>query len=92
MTRYLHLEPCYPDISPPMAVSFPHGLYSPKPRYNQVTLWGEVWEQERVVNDNYDNDEHRTIKMKTMQMKTMRTIMTIRTMMALPLRMYTLTE
>ena len=52
---------------------------------------GEVWEQERVVNDNYDNDDHRTIrtiKMKTMQMKTMRTIMTIRTMMALPLRMY----
>ena len=33
VTRYLHLEPCYPDISPPMAVSFPHGLYSPKPRY-----------------------------------------------------------
>jgi len=29
---YLHLEPCYPDISPPMAVSFPHGLYSPAPR------------------------------------------------------------
>jgi len=28
---YLHLEPCYPDISPPMAVSFPHGLYSPAP-------------------------------------------------------------
>ena len=29
---YLHLEPCYPDISPPMAVSFPHGLYSPPPK------------------------------------------------------------
>jgi len=26
---YLNLEPCYPDISPPMAVSFPHGLHSP---------------------------------------------------------------
>lgn len=26
---YLHLEPCYPEISPPMAVSFPHGLNSP---------------------------------------------------------------
>ena len=26
---YLNLEPCYPEISPPMAVSFPHGLYSP---------------------------------------------------------------
>ena len=33
LPRYLHLEPCYPDISPPMAVSFPHGLYSPPPRY-----------------------------------------------------------
>lgn len=29
---YLNLEPCYPDISPPMAVSFPHGLYSPPPQ------------------------------------------------------------
>merc|ERR1712127_400705 len=26
---YLSLAPCYPDISPPMAVSFPHGLHSP---------------------------------------------------------------
>ena len=26
---YLNLEPCYPDISPPLAVSFPHGLHSP---------------------------------------------------------------
>ena len=26
---YLNLEPCYPEISPPMAVSFPHGLHSP---------------------------------------------------------------
>jgi len=25
---YLNLEPCYPEISPPMAVSFPHGLHS----------------------------------------------------------------
>jgi len=25
---YLHLEPCYPEISPPLAVSFPHGLHS----------------------------------------------------------------
>jgi len=25
---YLNLEPCYPEISPPLAVSFPHGLYS----------------------------------------------------------------
>jgi len=26
---YLNLEPCYPDMSPPLAVSFPHGLHSP---------------------------------------------------------------
>ena len=26
---YLALEPCYPDIAPPLAVSFPHGLHSP---------------------------------------------------------------
>ena len=26
---YLNLESCYPDISPPLAVSFPHGLNSP---------------------------------------------------------------
>jgi hypothetical protein len=29
---YLNLEPCYPDISPPLAVSFPHGLHSPPNR------------------------------------------------------------
>jgi len=26
---YLSLESCYPDITPPLAVSFPHGLHSP---------------------------------------------------------------
>ena len=26
---YLSLESCYPDIRPPLAVSFPHGLHSP---------------------------------------------------------------
>ena len=26
---YLDLGPCYPDISPPLAVSFPHGIHSP---------------------------------------------------------------
>ena len=26
---YLSLESCYPDMQPPLAVSFPHGLHSP---------------------------------------------------------------
>ena len=26
---YLNLESCYPDMSPPLAASFPHGLHSP---------------------------------------------------------------
>ena len=27
---YLSLESCYPDMEPPLAVSFPHGLHSPR--------------------------------------------------------------
>ena len=26
---YLNLQSCYPDMSPPLAVSFPHGLHAP---------------------------------------------------------------
>lgn len=44
---YLNLESCYPHISPPLAVSFPHGLHSPSnpllthppsPHYDQHNL------------------------------------------------------
>ena len=44
---YLNLGPCYPDISPPLAVSFPHGLHSasnpllthqPRPDYEKHNL------------------------------------------------------
>ena len=52
MTRYLHLEPCYPDISPPMAVSFPHGLYSPKPRY-------KLSPYDKDNGENYENYENK---------------------------------
>ena len=48
---YLDLGPCYPDIAPPLAVSFPHGVHSPpnpllthppRPRVEEHSLYFDI--------------------------------------------------
>jgi hypothetical protein len=38
MAGYLNLAPCYPEIGPPLAVSFPQSLHAPP----TPLLWGHT--------------------------------------------------